>query len=115
LYLNTLKGIMTGAPAGVCVNCAVPIACGITRGKANIESALSFMFSSPTLNFVVISMIFFGLPAAYGILQYSIIALVLLIFLPAIVHLYNKSQPVQPEVPPACAIPLQSQESMSRA
>lgn len=110
LYLNTLKGIITGAPAGVCVNCAVPIACGITRGKANIESALSFMFSSPTLNFVVISMIFSGLPAAYGILQYSMIALVLLILVPAIVHLYNKAQPVESEVSAACAIPWQSQE-----
>lgn len=109
LYLNTLKGIITGAPAGVCVNCAVPIACGITRGKANIESALSFMFSSPTLNFVVISMIFTGLPAAYGILQYSMIALVLLVFLPAIVHLYNKAQPTEPEISTACAIPLRAE------
>jgi uncharacterized membrane protein YraQ (UPF0718 family) len=109
LYLNTLKGIITGAPAGVCVNCAVPIACGITRGKANIESALSFMFSSPTLNFVVISMIFTGLPAAYGILQYSMIALVLLVFLPAIVHLYNMAQPTEPEISTACAIPLRAE------
>lgn len=109
LYLNTLKGIITGAPAGVCVNCAVPIACGITRGKANIESALSFMFSSPTLNFVVISMIFTGLPAAYGILQYSMIALVLLVFLPAIVHLHNKAQPTEPEISTACAIPLRAE------
>jgi uncharacterized membrane protein YraQ (UPF0718 family) len=106
LYLNTLKGIMTGAPAGVCVNCAVPIACGINRGKANIESALSFMFSSPTLNFVVISMIFAGLPAAYGMVQYSMIALVLLVFVPLIVHVYNKSQP---EVATACAIPLKQE------
>ena len=110
LYLNTLKGIITGAPAGVCVNCAVPIACGITRGKANIESALSFMFSSPTLNFVVISMIFAGLPSAYGILQYLMIALVLLVFLPAIVHLYNKAQPVQSEASAVCAISFKSQE-----
>jgi len=109
LYMNTLKGIITGAPAGVCVNCAVPIACGITRGKANIESALSFMFSSPTLNFVVISMIFTGLPAAYGILQYSMIALVLLVFLPAIVHLYNMAQPTEPEISTACAIPLRAE------
>src|ERR1700736_610602 len=86
LYLNTLKGVITGVPAGVCVNCAVPITCGITRGKANIESALSFMFSSPTLNFVVISMIFAGLPPAYGIVQYSMIALVLLVFVPFIVY-----------------------------
>jgi uncharacterized membrane protein YraQ (UPF0718 family) len=110
LYLNTLKGIITGAPAGVCVNCAVPIACGITRGKANIESALSFMFSSPTLNFVVISMIFAGLPAAYGIVQYFMIALVLLVFVPIIVHLYNKSQPPQPDLGAACSIPLDNKE-----
>jgi len=110
LYLNTLKGIMTGVPAGVCVNCAVPIACGINRGKANIESALSFMFSSPTLNFVVISMVFAGLPAAYGMVQYSMIALVLLVFVPVIVHLYNKSQPSQLEVAAACSIPLNKEE-----
>jgi uncharacterized membrane protein YraQ (UPF0718 family) len=111
LYLNTLKGIVTGAPAGVCVNCAVPIARGLTRGKANIESALSFMFSSPTLNVVVISMIFAGLPAAYGIVQYSMIALVLLVFVPFIVYMYNKSQPGQPELAAAvCAIPLNNVE-----
>lgn len=110
LYLNTLKGIITGAPAGVCVNCAVPIACGINRGKANIESALSFMFSSPTLNFVVISMIFAGLPAAYGIVQYSMIALVLLVFVPAIVHVYRKSEPQQPEESTVCSIPLKQVE-----
>jgi uncharacterized membrane protein YraQ (UPF0718 family) len=110
LYLNTLKGIITGAPAGVCVNCAVPIACGLTRGKANIESALSFMFSSPTLNFVVISMIFAGLPAAYGIVQYSMIALVLLVFVPFIVYIYNKLQPAQPELAAACSIPLNNKE-----
>jgi len=107
LYRNTLKGIIIGAPAGVCVNCAVPIACGITRGKANIESALSFMFSSPTLNFVVISMIFTGMPAAYGIVQYSMIALILLVLVPLIVHLYNKSQPAPTDdVPSVCSIPM---------
>lgn len=110
LYLNTLKGIITGAPAGVCVNCAVPIACGITRGKANIESALSFMFSSPTLNFVVISMIFTGLPVAFGIVQYSMMAMVLLVFVPLIVHLYNRSQPKLTEQAGACALPINLQE-----
>ncbi len=110
LYLNTLKGILTGAPAGVCVNCAVPIACGLTRGKANIESALSFMFSSPTLNFVVVSMIFTGLPTAFGIVQYSMMAVVLLVFVPLIVHLYNRSQPEQIEQAAACALPINLQE-----
>ncbi|MBI4533236.1 MAG: permease [Candidatus Melainabacteria bacterium] len=90
IYLNTLKGIMIGTPAAVCVNCAVPIACGLTRGKARIESALSFMFSSPTLNFVVVSMVFAGLPVAYGIIQYSLLALVLLALVPLIVYVMQK-------------------------
>lgn len=93
VYLNTLKGIVIGAPAGVCVNCAVPVACGITRGKSKIETALGFMFSSPTLNFLVVSMVFASLPLAFGIVHYSLIALVLLVIVPLVVWFYNKQQP----------------------
>ncbi len=32
LHLNSLKGALVGVPMGVCANCAVPTACGITRG-----------------------------------------------------------------------------------
>jgi uncharacterized membrane protein YraQ (UPF0718 family) len=110
IYMNTLKGIMMGAPAGVCVNCAVPVACGVTRGKANVEAALGFMFSSPTLNFVVVSMVFAGLPWYYGAIQYSLIALVLLVFVPLIVYIDNRKATAdggplqQPTV--TCSIPL---------
>jgi uncharacterized membrane protein YraQ (UPF0718 family) len=118
IYMNTLKGILMGAPAAVCVNCAVPVACGITRGKANVEAALGFMFSSPTLNFIVISMVFAGLPWYYGAIQYSLIALVLLLFVPLIVYLNNRKAATeagsleQPTV--TCSIPLhkECQESL---
>lgn len=110
LYLNTLKGIITGVPAGVCVNCAVPVACGITRGKENVESALSFMFSSPTLNFVVISMIFSALPLPYGIVQYALIALVLLVFVPLIVHLSRKSAKPVTDITATCGISFTNDE-----
>lgn len=107
VYLNTLKGIAIGAPAGVCVNCAVPVACGLTRGRANLESALSFMFSSPTLNFIVVTIIFSSLPIGYGIVQYGLIALVLLGLVPLIVLFMNRSANPESQLEvPACAIAL---------
>ena len=102
IYLNTLKGIMIGAPAGVCVNCAVPVACGITRSKNKIETALGFMFSSPTLNFLVISMVFASLPWAFGLIHYSLIAVMLLGIVPLLVWLYKRKQPLEETA--ACAI-----------
>ena len=33
LVLNSLKGALIGVPMAVCANCAVPAACGVTRGK----------------------------------------------------------------------------------
>jgi uncharacterized membrane protein YraQ (UPF0718 family) len=108
IILNTLKGVAVGAPAAVCVNCAVPVACGITRGKANVEAALGFMFSSPTLNFIVVSMVFSGLPWYYGAIQYSLISLVLFVFVPLIVYLSKRSEKDAelPETMQPCSLPL---------
>ena len=106
IYLNTLKGIMIGVPAGVCVNCAVPVACGITRSKNKIETALGFMFSSPTLNFLVVSMVFTSLPWAFGLIHYSLIALMLLIIVPLLVWFYKRQQLSTLEETGACAIDL---------
>ena len=106
VYLNTLKGIAIGAPAGVCVNCAVPVACGITRSQNKIETALGFMFSSPTLNFLVVSMVFSSLPFAFGLIHYSLIAVLLLGIVPLLVWLYRRQQPSTLEETGACAIDL---------
>ncbi len=106
IYLNTLKGIMIGVPAGVCVNCAVPVACGITRSKNKIETALGFMFSSPTLNFLVVSMVFASLPLAFGLIHYSLIAVLLLGIVPLLVWFYKRQQSPSLEEIGACAIDL---------
>ena len=106
IYLNTLKGIVLGAPAGVCVNCAVPVACGITRSKNKIETALGFMFSSPTLNFLVVSMVFASLPWTFGLIHYSLIAVMLLGIVPLLVWLYKRQQLSTLEETGACAIDL---------
>ena len=55
---NTLLGVAMGAPLGVCVNCAVPIAEGLHAGGARGETTVAALLSSPTLNVVVLSMTF---------------------------------------------------------
>jgi uncharacterized membrane protein YraQ (UPF0718 family) len=55
---NTLLGMVIGAPLGVCVNCAAPIAKGLHSGGARIELMLAAMISSPTLNVIVLTMLF---------------------------------------------------------
>lgn len=61
-WLNTFLGTIIGAPLGVCVNCAAPIAKGMRDAGARSETALATMFSSPTLNVIVLSMLFAMLP-----------------------------------------------------
>jgi uncharacterized membrane protein YraQ (UPF0718 family) len=56
--LNSSMGVLIGAPLGVCVNCATPIAQGIYSAGARIEMALATMMSSPTLNIIVLTMLF---------------------------------------------------------
>ncbi|WP_420456408.1 FG-GAP-like repeat-containing protein [Rubrivirga sp.] len=55
---NTLLGVAMGAPLGVCVNCAVPVAEGLHKGGARAETTVATLLSSPTLNAVVLSMTF---------------------------------------------------------
>ncbi len=111
IYLNTLKGIAIGAPAAVCVNCAVPIACGLTRGKAHIESALSFMFSSPTLNFIVISMVVSAFPIYYAAIQYTLLAVLLLGLVPLIVYVMNRNLQTPKDIElSVCTLPLDLQD-----
>ena len=61
-WLNTLSGMFVGAPLGVCVNCATPIAQGMYAAGARLETALATLISSPTLNVIVLSMAFSLLP-----------------------------------------------------
>jgi uncharacterized membrane protein YraQ (UPF0718 family) len=86
LYLNTVKGALVGLPAGVCANCSVPVACGMTRGKGKAEVALGFLFSSPNFNFVVMTMTFAALPLAMALTKYAILLFVIVIGVPALIR-----------------------------
>lgn len=86
LYLNSVKGALVGIPAGVCANCSVPVACGITRGKGRVEVALGFLFSSPNFNFVVVAMTFAALPLGMALAKYAILLSLIVVGVPAIIR-----------------------------
>ena len=110
LYLNSLKGALVGVPMGVCANCAVPTACGVTRGHGRVEVALGFLFSSPNFNPVVVMMTFMALPWTMSVTKYAILFLVILVVVPGIISLLERNKPLKPfaigEEGASCAIPL---------
>ncbi|NNE59073.1 MAG: RNA-binding protein [Hellea sp.] len=64
-FANSALGLLMGTPLGVCVNCAAPIAKGMYDGGARIETTLSAMIASPTLNIVVLTMLMSGIVPLY--------------------------------------------------
>jgi len=85
LYLNSLKGALVGVPMGVCANCAVPAACGLTRGHGRVEVALGFLFSSPNFNPVVVAMTFTALPLAMSLTKYAVLLFIILVVVPSLI------------------------------
>jgi uncharacterized membrane protein YraQ (UPF0718 family) len=96
LYLNSLKGALVGMPMGVCANCAVPTACGVTRGHGRVEVALGFLFSSPNFNPVVVMMTFTALPLAMSLTKYAILLLLILVIVPGVISLLERTKPFKP-------------------
>jgi uncharacterized membrane protein YraQ (UPF0718 family) len=110
LYLNSLKGALVGVPMGVCANCAVPTACGLTRGNGRVEVALGFLFSSPNFNPVVVVLTFMALPLAMSLTKYAILLFVILVVVPSLIRWLERDRPLQVftvgDEGAACAIPL---------
>ncbi len=57
-FANSALGIAVGTPLGVCVNCAAPIAAGMAAAGARLETTLATMISSPTMNVIVLTILF---------------------------------------------------------
>ncbi|MDQ6699923.1 MAG: permease, partial [Acidobacteriota bacterium] len=84
--LNSLKGALIGVPMGVCANCAVPMACGLTRGHGRVEVALGYLFSSPNFNPIVIAITFTLLPWYFGAVKYLVLLFVILVLVPRLIQ-----------------------------
>ncbi len=81
-FANTLAGVLMGAPLGVCVNCAAPIARGMHAAGARLETSLAVMISSPTMNVIVLTMMIALLPGYMVAMKIGLSLLFLLVVLP---------------------------------
>jgi uncharacterized membrane protein YraQ (UPF0718 family) len=104
-FANSAFGLALGAPLGVCVNCAAPIARGLYTGGARAEATLSAMIASPTLNIVVLTMLFSIMPFYMAVAKVGLSLLMVLIAVPIICRFLPKEQ-LQVENADACTVPL---------
>lgn len=96
-FLNALKGLITGVPLGVCVNCTTPIAYGMHKSGINLSTVLSTLMSSPTLNIVVLTMAFTLLPLHLAIIKTLSAILFILVVIPLLVQLSTRRGWVKPQ------------------
>ena len=93
-FFDSVKGVCIGAPLGVCVNCAAPIAKSMIEGKVSRETAMAMMFSSPSFNIIVLGMMFALLPLYVVGLKLFVTLLFILIIVPLIL---GKSPKIAPK------------------
>ena len=98
-FLNSLYGLVTGTPLGVCVNCVAPIAKAMYEGGRSIQTSLAVMFSSPTLNIIVLTMLFTLFPFYLALIKLAFTLILILVIVPFI----SREEPGQE--PLACAVP----------
>ncbi len=91
-FANSALGLVMGAPLGVCVNCAAPIATGLSAAGTRIETTLATMTSSPTMNFIVLGMLFSLFPLYFVAIKLALVVGFILIGIPLITRLFLKSE-----------------------
>lgn len=91
-FSNALLGMVIGTPLGVCVNCAAPIARGMYSAGMRAETMLSAMIASPTLNIVVLTMLFSVLPFYMAVAKIVLSLAVILIVVPLICRLIPQTE-----------------------
>ena len=83
-YVNSLLGAAVGMPLGVCANCVAPIGRGLYASGMSAESTLAAMFSSPTLNVVVLAMAFALFPLPVVGLKLATMVIMIFVFAPLV-------------------------------
>lgn len=104
-FVNTLFGVAVGAPLGVCVNCSAPVAKGMHDGGARLETTLATMFSSPTLNIIVLTMLFAIFPLYMTVIKLSLTLLFVLVLVPLLSRYVFKQERALSYDDSVCAVP----------
>jgi len=104
-FVNTLIGVAVGAPLGVCVNCSAPVAKGMHDGGARLETTLATMFSSPTLNIVVLTMLFAIFPLYLIVIKLVLTLTFILLVMPLLSRWVFREERAQTYDDTVCAVP----------
>jgi uncharacterized membrane protein YraQ (UPF0718 family) len=104
-FVNTLIGVAVGTPLGVCVNCAAPVAKGMHDGGARLETTLATMFSSPTLNVIILTMLFSIFPLYLTVIKLVLTLTFILVLVPLLSRWIFPTERAQSYDDAVCAIP----------
>jgi len=91
-FAGSLFGLGVGTPLGVCVNCAVPIAKAVRDAGASLQTALAVLIASPTMNIVVVSLMFTVFPFYVGMGKILLTLLFILVVIPLSCRLWFKTE-----------------------
>lgn len=91
-WSNSALGVLIGTPLGVCVNCAAPIAKGLHSSGLRLETTLAAMISSPTLNVIVLAMVFSLFPFYMAVLKIGATLFFLLVAIPLLAKYFFKEE-----------------------
>jgi len=119
---NSALGVLIGAPLGVCVNCAAPLAQGMSARGARLETTLATMMSSPTMNFIVLTMLFSMFPIHLVVIKIAFTLGFILLVIPVLARfVLNRevTMSLRGELPaaltPSCPIPGPMDDSTRQA
>ena len=104
-FINTLIGMGMGSPLGVCVNCAAPIAKGMHSAGARLETTLAAMFSSPTLNVVILIMVFSIFPLYLAVIKLTLTLLFIVLAIPLLCKYVFKTERLSTYDDSVCPLP----------
>ncbi|GGX70338.1 hypothetical protein GCM10007385_44180 [Tateyamaria omphalii] len=102
-FSNAALGLVIGTPLGVCVNCAAPIARGMYSAGLRAETTLAAMIASPTLNVIVLTMLFSLLPFYLAVTKIALSLVMILVLVPLIARTLPQRELPQDEI--ICPLP----------
>jgi len=98
-YRNVLFGTLRGVPLAVCSNCVAPIGQGLYDSGSSQESALATMLTSPTLNVVVLALVFALFPVQLAVLKIGLTLALLFLVLPRLAASAKRVPAIVSEAP----------------
>ena len=103
-FANSLLGMGLGAPLGVCVNCAAPIARALHAAGSSLQTSLSALIASPTLNVVVLVMAFSMFPLYLVTIKLLLTLFFILLIIPLSCHYLFQKETSAQNIAESCEI-----------